>query len=202
MRHRQHVDDTNLIVSVEEIIAGVPQTGNAPTYLMRRSADGQFYNAGGPGWGAGAVWNPLLEADAVNQPGVYTDLVLAADVRLADVGDTLMVAYQDGAVVMYEHEQIVVTDSPANSVWDALETAHTVVGSFGELMKVIASLGFRHYRQFNHVYNGNGQLTSCDIRVYATAADMAGFPGADTPLYTFSWTTSYAGSQPDISACT
>jgi hypothetical protein len=199
MRNRTHVDGQDFSVVFDEIIGGIPQSGNAPEYaLWREQGPNNWWNAGGPAWVPAQVWNPLPELDPINRPGFYSDELPAVDVFKADIGEQMLVLYRDVALVIYEHEYINVLPSVAGDVWGALEADHTTADSFGVLMKIIAGLGFRHYKQYDHVYNANGQLTSCTVRVYATNADLI----ADTPLITLDWTTSYVGTDVDTASAT
>jgi len=172
------------------------QPGLVPTVTILAIATGLYYDAaGGPFWVAAPVLNPMFAAAAAMLDFYAANPILPANIDIATVGRDLMVKYEDKTTPdpFTEFEHIVLYESEL----DRLEINHDIVGSFGELLKVIASLGFRHFIQSGHVFNANGQLTNCQIDVFATKADM---PGA--PLETFFWTTTYAGGVPVTSVCT
>jgi hypothetical protein len=171
---------------------GVPVAGQAPTVIAWRYKDG----SGDPA--PGIPVPTVNELDAVNAPGWYyfettpdKEIVMTIDCDPGG-GTGLPDAerYVGTIVSPYDFEV-------AGDAWDALETDHTTASSFGELMKVIAGLAFRYYRQYDHVYNANGQLTSCTVRVYGTQAEF----NADTPLVTLYWTTTYVGTDVNEAAC-
>lgn len=197
-RHRNFtVAAKPLLPSFALDIAGVPGAGSAlaPTYVATRLIDGQYWNAGGVTWQVAPVANPLLELDAINLPGFYTDPIgiPAANLDPATVGYDIEIYYQELVTPYQDFEHVTLE----THVWDQLETNFTTVGSFGELMKVIAGLSFRYYRQFNYTYDPvTNQVTSCKIRVYATQADAT----ADVNhLLELDWNTSYAAGVPSVS---
>lgn len=177
---------------------GVPQTALTPTMSSPPGSNVAWRYQDGTGAPVEAV-PTVSELDAVNAPGWYyfdtvptKEIVATIDADPAGaVGLPSVERYVGTVVGPYDY-------AVPGAAWDALETAHTTAGSFGELMKVIAGLGFRHYKQYSHVFNGNGQLTSAVIRVYATKALLT----ADTPLITLNWSTTYSGTQPNVSSCT
>jgi len=172
------------------------QPGLAPTATILSLSTGLYYDdAGLPSWVAAPVLvaMPVVEAQ---MPDFYAAAtILPASLDIATVGRDLMVKYEDKTTPdpFTEFEHIVLYESEL----DRLEVNHDIVGSFGELFKVSASLSFRHMRQSAHVFNANGPLTSCTIEVFPTKAAMAG-----APLYTLFWTTTYAGGNPNVSTCT
>lgn len=203
-RSRRHMHTEDLILSfgpTATVGAGeLEQPGLAPTATILALSTGLYYDdTGPPYWVAAPVLVAMPVVDAAMPDFYAAAAILPANMDIATVGRDLMVKYEDKSTPdpFTEFEHITLFESEM----DRLETDHTIVGSFGEGMKVISSLMFRNYIQYDHVHNAAGQLTACKIRVYAVAADMAGFPGGDTPLYTYNWTTSYAAGLPDVSSC-
>ena len=117
MRHEsQHHD--NIVVEFEVVIAGAPVPGLAPTCLIRRNSDGQFYQA--PGWGAGPVAIPMPEPDPANFPGQYAFTLNPVDLDFATGAAGYMVKIVEGATPIVEHLRIDVEWSPssiAEQVW-------------------------------------------------------------------------------------
>ncbi len=191
-RSRRHVCVEDLVLTFgPTATVGTGEAGllgGASSATVLSLSTGLFYDIAGAAWGA-AVLNPMAPASGSMADFNVAGPIPAADISIATVGRDLLVKYMDASApdpyTEFEHITLY------NYELDELETDHIIAGSYGELMKVIASLSFRFYKQDNCLYNAEGQLTSCDIHVWATAAAMAG-----APLYTFTWTTTYAGGLP------
>jgi hypothetical protein len=76
-------------------------------------------------------------------------------------------------------EDILVTDilgaTPANiadAVWDELASAHTVAGSFSELLKRIDGLVQDNYKIENQSYDKSHNLIGADVKIYPSKTDL------------------------------
>ena len=70
-------------------------------------------------------------------------------------------------------------DALADAVWDEDLSGHTTAGTAGAMFTNVEATAVRilglsqeNFRFFNHVYDGDGNLTSANIRIYPTSTDV------------------------------
>lgn len=170
-----------------------PLTGRTDVHIrIRRHQDDLYYD-----WAddtfkvAGDVSQPtqaLQEVSALYSPGIYrlntikhargwnTSLIDnpgtndVYDITVLQAGGTDI----SGLPVGYELHVGTLSILPseiADAVWDAQQSAHTVAGSFGDLVRRIVGLQKENYYIDQMIYNVRGLMTSGRIRLFHTKAD-------------------------------
>jgi len=154
---------------------------SAPTCIIQRVSDGQFYQSGG-GWGALASFLTMTEPSALQFPGLYTYEPDSGDLSQDEQGYRIAIYTAD----TWEYVHVDPVDRAAD-VWDATAIDHATSGSMGMLLRIMAGLTHNNFRIENPVYSGS-RMTSCDLVVYPTAADASAKTNA---LQTISVTCTY-----------
>lgn len=206
-RQRTHIYTENLVAHVAAVIPALdaapgpplPAPAAAPTVDIYSPTQGYWQGAA---WGAGIAGLAMVQVDAnpLNTPFdaffTYT-LPTAAIATAYAAGDReLYIIYQSAAIALYEMEKVHLV----RHTWDELETAHTTVGSYGELMTILSSLSHRYVRWENHAYNADGQLTSVELWVYNTKVNCDnGLALGRLMILTF--VTTYVNGRPSVSVC-
>lgn len=176
---------------------GVAQTGLTPSIVNWLLVTGAS---------AGSV-PTVSELSAGSAPGwYYFDVTpTGRSIALVDGGASLSASERYVPMVVDPNDYAVTEsrlgalDTPftalknalADAVWEESETDHVAAGSFGLAVQVMAGLTQRNFRIASPVYNGDGQMESATMKVYANATDAA---ADSSPLATFTLTATYDGS--------
>lgn len=157
---------------MEIVLAGVPQTGRAPTSQIKRLADSQYWN--GATWQVGATDVAMTEIDSVNEPGVYELPVLLAqlDYTLGLQGYRFWV--EDASEPLYENCFVKQETMP----WMELVTSYVTTGTFGHRVAMALGIAGQFWARImgqagpNPVYDGSGRLLTARHAVYPSSADV------------------------------
>jgi len=91
----------------------------------------------------------------------------------------------------------------ADAVWDAMQTDHTLAGSFGLLLQRIVALQKENYYIDNMTYNTQGLMLTGRIRLFTTKATaLAATPGGsgEGEFATYSFDTTSISGKPERAA--
>jgi hypothetical protein len=110
----------------------------------------------------------------------------------------------EGLPVGYElhlRQEVTLPSEIADAVWNAMQADHTVLNSFGDLMRRIVALQKEHYVIDNMVHNTQGLLTEARIRLFENKADvLAATDGGsgEGEFATYTFVTLPDGSRPAL----
>jgi hypothetical protein len=114
---------------------------------------------------------------------VNTDYMYNTDIQAEKVWDELAADHTDsltmGGKLNTASAGGVDYDALADAVWDEDLSGHTTAGTAGATFNNIEATTLRilglsqeNFRFFGHVYDGDGNLTSANIRIYPTSTDV------------------------------